>query len=122
MKSAYEILKPSGYESYAWEDDEVVSWQSHLDYICIERLGTCGCGCVEMTAEYVRDILRLIKHADLGRRELLEFFGGDERVLYFVLYSLDDRGLLEHGSEISFSWLTDDGELMLADLERALGE
>lgn len=40
-----------------------------------------------------------------------------EALIDFVLYILNDKGFLEHGSSIGGSWLTDKGKLFLYLLE-----
>lgn len=90
-------------------------------------LGFCGCGQLDMALRLLRDVL-----TEIGKR------GDDEDVwrqsvatvdvmlaaethpglYYSYLYWLDSKGLIEHGSGVGGSWLTEDGSDLLAALDR----
>lgn len=82
----------------------------------------CGCGCPASAAELVRDLLVAFDRSGCEREEwaakwqqALDLLP-DDRVRYLVLYTLDSRGLLEHGTSVDGSWLTDEGHRVLAAL------
>jgi hypothetical protein len=95
-----------------------------------EDLGLCGCGSPEETYEVIRKILN-IQSSDKDwrtkQREFSEICNADMNnenyngLIQFVLYVLDNKGFLEHGSSISGSWLTEKGKIYL-DLLNVLSE
>jgi hypothetical protein len=89
-----------------------------------EALQWCHCGDPEAALELMRDVLQLISDKNPGSfdeiyRELEEKLGLKEhRGLYWsYFYTLDAAGLLEHGGNVSGSWLTPFGEEILLALQ-----
>jgi len=74
----------------------------------------CMCGNPDAVFDYVRDILRCVRDKDYDKQEVL---AGSEGAMYFTLYHLDELGLIEHGTSVRYSWLTDEGKELLEDLE-----
>ena len=96
-------------------------------------LGWCGCGNPTGVMEFMRDVLRKIKHRSdenngsndtwkIRTEELDEMLGDKDRPMLALtyLYLLDALGLLEHGSNISGCWLSEKGEDFLALLEEGI--
>lgn len=87
-----------------------------------KSINICGCGNPEYTEEIVIKILESRKIKDFHKREqfIKDSIGVDfdkNNMVYglyqFVLYQLDDKQFLEHGSSISGAWLTEKGEVVL---------
>ena len=78
-------------------------------------LGFCGCGCPEEAYTLVRDILGLAPFFD-HYEAVRDLIG--ERAYYFVLYAIDQAGLIEHGGGIGGSWLTEKGKHYLPLMRR----
>lgn len=98
--------------------------QKKLTHEVWDQLGICGCGQPEEMQAWLIQLL-----SDLERVEgkpwvniHQDYFGGETAfansfvVMQAVLSWLDAAGLLEHGSNISGSWLTDKGKLFLDGL------
>ena len=75
----------------------------------------CGCGNPSAAACLVRDILRLSPLYD--HQEELGKLLPSKGIVYFVLYSLNEAGLFEHGGSVGGGWLTEAGKKFLKDLE-----
>ena len=95
-----------------------------------EDLGLCGCGCPEETYEVIRKILNIQSSNakwETKQKQFSELCNADmdnanySGLIQFVLYVLDNKGFLEHGSSIGGSWLTEKGKIYL-DLLNALSE
>jgi hypothetical protein len=87
-----------------------------------EDLGLCGCGSPEETYEVIRKILNIQssdKDWKIKQQQFSELCNADmdnanySGLIQFVLYVLDDKGFLEHGSSISSAWLTEKGKIYL---------
>lgn len=102
-----------------------------MDFFSNELVGLCGCGCPEQTTEMIRKVLYVryqAKERDL-QYPLVKLKYKDEvhidddddelqgGMLQFVLYMLDNKGLLEHGGNIWNCWLTELGEMYLVVLD-----
>lgn len=86
-----------------------------------ERLAFCGCG--EPTEAYktLQDVLSAFDTEGLtfdGSREAIKVHKAmiSERYWDLLIYLLDSKGLLEHGSSIGSSWLSDLGQKIVKDL------
>ena len=79
-------------------------------YELLHELGICGCGMPDETYKAVFEMLKRAR--DKGK--LIE---SDSPYELFMAYTLDHLELLEHGSSIYGSWLTEKGEKMIAALE-----
>lgn len=93
-------------------------------------LGFCGCGDPEAALDLMRSILSAINSRSERNqqndstheewmtvsREIEKMIGMEQNpaVAWTYLYFLDGQGLLEHGSNITGSWLTDKGKEILA--------
>lgn len=107
------------YEEYLV--DELIS------FFMYEKLNLCGCGAPEYTYETIRRLLTIrkewqdnnnIKYEDVIKRYLedLHIDNDDDMqygMLQFMMYVLDDKGMLEHGSSIGGCWLTNEGKMLL---------
>ena len=80
--------------------------------VCFEDLGMCGCGLFNDRLNLLKEVLTDMPiHTEPYpawiRTPLGEWF----------LTTIDNAGLIEHGSSIGGSWLTDKGERFLKCLE-----
>lgn len=106
---------------------------SELHDWVFSELGFCGCGDPEAALEFLKSVLLAIRKRSHENREieesdaaslerwsrnsdaLRELIGMEHNpaMAWFVLYMLDDKGLLERGGNCSGSWLTEKGEQIL---------
>lgn len=92
------------------------------------NLPTCGCGAPDDTCEFIYkvlcgfadgspyDTLKKILPGVYSGSDSLEK-GADNYAEWFLLYRLDQIGLLEHGGSIRGSWLTDKGKELVAAMK-----
>ena len=67
----------------------------------------------------VGDVLRLLSKPDRNYKEF-ESLIPNNAMLLFILYYLDEKGLIEHGSSVYGSWLSPTGYDLLSDIEWCL--
>jgi hypothetical protein len=110
----YSLIKQSKGSDHDYLDQGGISWSSPENWFFIGILGGCGCGNSE---EFAKKGL-----------ELLRFFGSEERtenpvnkseLTELLAHWFDDKGLIEHGTIISSSWLTDKGKAILDALNKS---
>jgi len=93
----------------------------------------CGCGWPDGTAKAIRDYLQIVNdHTDMilsknkeisdkafsiRKEKMKERFGisneCENPIFQYFAYDLDNRGLTDHGSNITGSWITDLGKVVL---------
>lgn len=121
------------HEGCEWSD------QSPEGFIMNHILEFCGCGMPDRCLAYIRDVLRHTKRreamweitdkskmqgaVDAWENDSVPLYGplipeGFTGMRYFVLYALDRKGLLTHGSSVHSCYLTDKGRELLEDLEK----
>lgn len=89
----------------------------NLNKLAYEKLHWC-CGRPEQVLRAIHEVLKQSKHnhtiADRGG-----FYSNcyEDGYKQFMWHALNDAGLLEHGSGVGGSWLTDEGEYLLKLLE-----
>jgi hypothetical protein len=89
-----------------------------------DELGICSCGNPEDTLFFIRDVLQLMEDYNKDKMVWEEFYDkkealvkADNEGLYWLLwYYLDDKGLTEHGGNVSGCWLTTKGYEVLVML------
>ena len=88
------------------------------------NLPTCGCGAPEETCELIYKVLCGFadgSHYDTLKEILPGVYASkdkkDNYAEWFLLYRLDQLGLLEHGTIIRGSWLTDKGKELVAAMK-----
>lgn len=100
-----------------------------MDFFSYEIVDMCGCGVPEDTYEVIRRILNIrqswseegIKYDELQSKYEKELHLNTKDslhygVLQFVLYMLDSKEIIEHGSSIGGCWLTEWGKMYLTVL------
>lgn len=100
-----------------------------MDFFSFEWMDMCGCGCPDYTYELIRKILTIrlewqnkeMSFAEVKeryKRDLdLDYYNKNQYgALQFILYILDARQIVEHGSGIGGCWLTELGEMYLTVL------
>jgi hypothetical protein len=80
----------------------------------------CGCGLPDEAADALRKLLQFHANLDSGARSLdaAKAFVPDAGTRYLLLYALNHFGWIEHGSSIDGAWLSEEGEALLAGLQR----
>lgn len=114
--------KINGIEEYGEEFllEECMSFFNH------EKINMCGCGIPENTYEVIRKLLTIRKEWQDNKLEYkyiekryandlhLNMNNEDNYGMWqFMMYMLNEVGILEHGSGIGGSWLTKEGEMYL---------
>lgn len=89
----------------------------------IEIMGLCGCGAPELCQRDIRNILRVFNGEwDDRRKNLQKYFNVqsiyENSLLLFLVYMLNDKDMLEHGTSVGGSWITDLGQMYLTVLEQ----
>ena len=79
----------------------------------------CGCGQPEDVLALVRDALELLRdEITVDRMKRLEVLCADRKdeLFYLLLYTFDHAGLIEHGTSVYGSWLSEHGRRLLGGL------
>jgi len=111
-----------------YADAEDLLAEDVIKFFYYEVLGCCGCGDPGSTLDVIRQTLWIqSKYRRWGEKEVAyessldliltkpEHYGA----VQFVLYILDDKGFIDHGSCITSAWLTQLGEMFLYALDYA---
>jgi hypothetical protein len=80
------------------------------------ELPLCGCGCPDAVLELIKGALENAAAFPDGpepHKSMPDYFGGDDPIHWLATYALDKAGLIEHGSNVRWSWLTDKGHVTL---------
>lgn len=91
---------------------------SHLHKLIFQDLGLCGCGYPDEAYALVRDLLALAPYYEDGRWQRAAELIGSQGAQQIVLSMLDRAELLEHGSSVAGSWLTERGAHYLELMRR----
>lgn len=97
-----------------------------MNFFSYEIMGLCGCGCPEDTHRVIRYVLNIrndwmnknIKYDEVKNRYCSDLhidlsYDVHHGMLQYILYDLNDHGILEHGSSVGGSWLTNLGKMYL---------
>ena len=104
-------------------DDE---WERCHLYALTAEIGWCGCGWPGAAYDLVRDLLAHFHDRD--GRDVVQMVGS-EAAAQIVLYRLQQAHLIDHGTSVTSSWMTDKGRYALylmrrhphAELEQGAG-
>ena len=97
--------------------------------LVFKDLGLCGCGDPDAVLDMLEYFLSrhyLSGHEDnyIFTWEEKEIFAKEHstELLLFLLYILNDKGFLDHGSSVMGSWITEKGERFLELLQKDVEE
>lgn len=104
--------------------------RNELNKLIFEDLGFCGCGNPEQDIIFIKNILDLRNkwHNDKltykKYRKLIkkEFIKNWECAEEYILYMLNDKEFLEHGSSVGGSWLLNKGHKLLKITNEEISE
>lgn len=92
-----------------WRKDmDECSYDNKVDFFWFHVLGGCGCGSSDELSEIAWDVFLNFSKDHESRASLY-----DDPAREIVGHWIDSLGLIEHGSGISGSWLTDEGKELL---------
>lgn len=101
-------------------DSEEQRLLCHL-YATLNKIPCCGCGNPEDAHRLIHQILSLAPlHTDDSWQKARELIGSDG-AFQIVLSALNDANLMEHGTTVGGSWLTDRGKWFLWAVEQVGG-
>lgn len=108
-------------QSDGWYKDEHGTSFENIEQFLSSIFGFCGCGAPWAALKKVAETMRAIQDCMDGKItwEQRNALIPDEGLRYIVWYMLDDRRMIEHGSSVP-GWLTEQGKLILEDLEEYL--
>ena len=112
------LVKVGDFGEFDYIDDEGVSWESPLEYMCIKILPSCGCGNPLSIGKYVKDMLMDYVHQDKDGDDYTcwdKVKYEDLPVMFFLSWA-DREEYIDHGGTIRCSWMTKKGEELLRDL------
>lgn len=89
-----------------WIDQNGVSWDSPKDWLLMGVLGGCGCG----RSDDIADLAVKVLDTFATPHEERTFKVYEDLAAEIVAHWLDSKDLLEHGSIIGGSWLSDEGK------------
>lgn len=81
----------------------------------------CGCGDPEEASEALYQLLRAVEAKSLWD-SISDAIPKEEGLRFLLIYSLDSKGLLEHGCNIQYPWLSPLGARVLRALEAEAGD
>ena len=87
-------------------DQNGVSWKSPYDWLWSGILEACGCGSSDELSKIAFKVLQLFSLPHEERKWSVY----DKQKYEILAHWLDSKGLLEHGSSVAGSWLTELGE------------
>ena len=99
-----------------------------VEFFSYDILNLCGCGIPENTWEVIHHILSIrLLAREMDYSEIKKMYKDELHLdadddlqhgsLQFILYILDDCGLVEHGSSVGGCWLTELGKMYLTVLD-----
>lgn len=102
--------------------------EPEIRYALTDIVGFCGCGCPDMAAAWLRDLLLLLDTSGASTdwdarcaglkahwaKVTTEEYGP---LFYLVMYWIGHQEWTEHGGSVGGSWLTDKGRAAIVALE-----
>lgn len=141
LKEINKILSDDNKNNYTCDyEDDYSLLESLDDYFIHDLIGICGCGKPDWMRFLIRDVLKLYEwehdtdnivrrseeFREERKRKYEKVFGVkniyDSPMALFVVYILNDKELLEHGTGIGGSWITELGRMCLTVLEEKCRE
>ena len=102
-----------GIEALSRKEQREDNLLCHLYQVLCSDLPSCGCGDPQSSHQLVYDLLRLAPFYEDGRWQRAERLIGTDGAFQIVIAALTKANLLEHGSSIGGSWITDRGKWVL---------
>jgi hypothetical protein len=99
-------------EREEYTDPDGTTWDSYEEYVTIGLCGLCDCGRESIKS----DIITLLRDIE----NLWDDFP-DTEYHELILHLLNDKGLMEHGTSVSGSFLSEQGHAIRSELRRARG-
>lgn len=99
-------LKKVDDGEYGYIDQDGCSWSSPNDWLWSGILGGCGCGSSEEFGELTFKVLEFFSIPIMERTRYIY----DTPIEEVIAHWLTDKGIIEHGTSIGGSWLTEKGE------------
>lgn len=99
-------LKKVDDTEYGYIDQDGCSWTSPYDWLWSGILGGCGCGSSEEFGELTFKVLEYFSTEIMKRTRYIY----DTPIEEVIAHWLTTKDLIEHGTSIGGSWLTDEGD------------
>lgn len=101
-----------------YEAPDGAMYDSPEMYFWTGVLGGCGCGTSDELAEMA---YKLLEHFGTPHEErTFQFYKDDDHLAYeAIAHWIDHKELIEHGSSVYGSWLSEKGKELLAVLKKA---
>lgn len=90
-------------------DDEGNEYDNKIEYLHIAFFEFCVCGDVFKNIYYIYNMLKKVEKKDLNNLNDCSYI--------FFIYWADKENLIEHGTSIDFSWLTEKAKKFIRDVE-----
>jgi len=94
----------------------------HLYMVLHSDMPSCGCGDPGAADRLVINLLTVFANQAPGRAQRVqELIGGTDGAQQIVLAAIDHAGLIDHGTSVWSSWLTERGKWVLWAVEQVGG-
>ena len=113
--SKFSLKKVSEYGDHDFIGHDECNYDSVEDYIWVSVLGGCGCGYSEHYGELAVKLIKYFGTEHMKRD--YSFWKESEFETELMAHWLDSKELLEHGTSVGGSWLSDDGKELLKIIE-----
>lgn len=99
-------------------NDEILNNMEIVNDFWFEKLSFCGCGDPYSQLRLIKGVLNVVYNFHENKDNDFNLNGIDKTMFEFIMYTLDTVEVIEHGSVITYGWLTEYGE----KLRNALNE
>ena len=99
------------------EESKITKMQEYFHY---DLMGWCGCGCPENADRAVLTYMETLNYGEIKKtKDIHDIYEGlHDPLLLCLMYTLDEKGLTEHGSSVYGAWLTTKGYVFRLVLKR----
>lgn len=99
-------------------NDDEVQYPNEIQKFYYAKLKWCGCGSPAEVMKFMHNVLQTIYDRRANwtaetTQKIFDLVPRDTQLGMSYMYMLDGFGLLEHGTSIGGSWLSDEGERVL---------
>lgn len=121
-------IDPVFYEQFKEDvENNVIDDEEFIKDFFIYVFNFCGCGCLQISAEFIKEVLNCYEeeealsypHLNLVK---LDSYTNNKGITDFILHFLDVYGITEHGSSVYGSWLTIEGQKLKEYLNEIVKE